>query len=64
MYIDMENFPILTSLILVSVRIKKIELIIQQRIALKFCFRAGFSATETLGILKKACGEQTLKRCF
>jgi len=33
----------------------------EQRIAIKFCFRAGRSATETLVLVKKADGNEALK---
>ncbi len=48
-------------MILASAIIKKMELIKEQRVAIKFCFRPGFLATETLDKLNEAYGEQTLK---
>ena len=34
----------------------------EQRVAIKFCFKAGLSATETLVLVQKACGNETLNR--
>jgi len=34
----------------------------EQRVALKFCFKAGLSATETLVLVQKACGNEALNR--
>jgi len=32
------------------------------RVAIKFCFKAGLSATETLVLVQKAYGNEALKR--
>jgi hypothetical protein len=32
------------------------------RVAIKFCFKAGLSATETLVLVQKACGNERLTR--
>jgi len=32
----------------------------EQRVAMKFCFRAGLSATETLVLVQKAYGHEAL----
>jgi hypothetical protein len=34
----------------------------EQRGAIKFCFKAGLSATETLVLVQKAYGNEALKR--
>jgi hypothetical protein len=34
----------------------------EQRVAIKFCFKAGLSATETLVLVQKAYGNETLNR--
>ena len=34
----------------------------EQRVAIKFCFRAGLSATETLVLVQKAYGNETVNR--
>jgi hypothetical protein len=34
----------------------------EQRVANKFCFKAGLSATETLVLVQKAYGNETLNR--
>jgi len=34
----------------------------EQRVAIKFCFKAGLSATETLVLVQKACGNETVNR--
>jgi hypothetical protein len=34
----------------------------EQRVAMKFCFKAGLSATETLVLVQKAYGNEALKR--
>jgi hypothetical protein len=34
----------------------------EQRIAIKFCFKAGLSATETLVLLQKAYGNEAVNR--
>jgi hypothetical protein len=34
----------------------------EQRVAIKFCFEAGLSATETLVLLQKAYGYEALNR--
>jgi hypothetical protein len=34
----------------------------KQTVALKFCFKAGLSATETLVLVQKACGNEALIR--
>jgi len=35
---------------------------IEQRVAINFCFKAGLSATETLVLLQKACGNEAVNR--
>jgi hypothetical protein len=35
---------------------------IEQRVAIKFCFKAGLSATETLIWVQKACGNEAVNR--
>jgi hypothetical protein len=34
----------------------------EQRVAIKFCFKAGLSATETLVLVQKACGNEAVNR--
>jgi hypothetical protein len=34
----------------------------EHRVAIKFCFKAGQSATETLVLAQKACGNETVNR--
>jgi hypothetical protein len=34
----------------------------EQRVAIKFCFKAGLSVTETLVLVQKACGNEALNR--
>jgi hypothetical protein len=34
----------------------------EQRVAIKFCFKAGLSATETLVLVQKAYGNEALNR--
>ena len=34
----------------------------KQRVAIKFCFKAGLSVTETLILVQKACGNEPLNR--
>ena len=34
----------------------------EQRVAIKFCFKAGLSATETLVLVQKAYGNEVLNR--
>jgi len=34
----------------------------EQRVAIKFCFKAGLSAAETLVLVQKACGNETVNR--
>ena len=34
----------------------------EQSVAIKFCFKAGLSATETLALVQKAYGNETVKR--
>jgi len=34
----------------------------EQRVAIKFCFKAGVSATETLGLVQKPYGNEALNR--
>jgi hypothetical protein len=34
----------------------------EQRVAIKFSFKDGLSATETLGLVKKACGNEAVNR--
>jgi hypothetical protein len=34
----------------------------EQRVTIKFCFKAGLSATETLVLVQKACGNEALNR--
>jgi hypothetical protein len=34
----------------------------EQRVAIKFCFKAGLSATETLALVQKIYGNETLNR--
>jgi hypothetical protein len=34
----------------------------EQRVAIKFCFKTGLSATETLVLVQKACGDEALDR--
>jgi transposase len=34
----------------------------EQRVAIKFCFKAGLSATETLVLVKKAYGNEVVNR--
>jgi len=34
----------------------------EERVAIKFCFKAGLSATETLGRVQKAYGNEALNR--
>jgi hypothetical protein len=34
----------------------------EQRVAIKFCFKAGLSATETLVLMQKAYGNEALNR--
>jgi len=34
----------------------------EQRVAIKFCFKTGLSATETLALVQKAYGNETLNR--
>ena len=34
----------------------------EQRVAIKFCFKAGLSATETLVLVQKASGNEALNR--
>jgi len=41
----------------VNIRLKRNE----QRVAIKFCFKAGLSATETLVLVQKAYGNEDLK---
>ena len=36
------------------------DLSMEQRLAIKFCFKAGKSATETLQMVNAACGDQAL----
>jgi len=38
------------------------NLSMEQRLAIKFCFKAGKSATETLQMVNAACGDQALSR--
>ena len=34
----------------------------EQRVAIKFCFKVGLSATETLVLVQKTCGNEALNR--
>jgi hypothetical protein len=34
----------------------------EQRFTIKFCFKAGFTATETLELVQKAYGNEAVKR--
>jgi hypothetical protein len=34
----------------------------EQKVAVKFCFKVGLSATETLALVQKAYGNEALKR--
>ena len=34
----------------------------EQRVAIKFCFKAGLSATETLALVQKAYGNESVNR--
>jgi hypothetical protein len=36
----------------------------KQRVATKFCFKAGLSATETLVLVQKAYGNEAVKQAF
>jgi hypothetical protein len=36
----------------------------EQRVAIKFCFKAGLSATETLVLVQKAYGNETVNRLY
>jgi hypothetical protein len=34
----------------------------EQKVAIKFCFKAGLSTTETLVLVQKACGNEAVNR--
>jgi len=34
----------------------------EQRVTIKFCFKAGLSATETLVLVQEACGNEALNQ--
>jgi hypothetical protein len=34
----------------------------EQRLAIKFCFKAGLSAKETIVLVQKACGNEAVNR--